>query len=134
VDAVSAEFSEALAAYALDAVELTVDPTVLAELRGHVARGRLVLLGEAHGVDENAAIAHALIELLELRGLALEWSCRLRSLVDRFLESGELELRLEPEQLRHVARFFEGVPIAAGDEEVDRALDFYSPDGRVTAG
>ena len=102
-----AAFEAAVDAYDLEAVPL--DEARLAPVRdAFAASDGLLLVGEAHGVEQTPAVLHALIRSLGLRGLALEWS----------------EDELDPV----VAAGFETLWDLPPDAEV------FSGDGRFTAG
>lgn len=64
----------------------------LDRVREVVAAAGLVLLGEVHGVAENALVIEALLRRLEIRQLSLEWPPALRPQIDAFLAGGELDL------------------------------------------
>ncbi len=58
--------------------------------------GGLLLLGEIHGVVENAAVIYTLARRFGLRVLALEWDHRLEPVVGEYLASGRLDVEAMP--------------------------------------
>jgi hypothetical protein len=99
-----AAFEAAVAGYDLEAVR--VDPAPARE--AFDASAGLLLLGEAHGVEQTPAVAYALLRSLGIRRIALEWAEEeMRPVVD-----GELDAlwTLSPE------------------------AEAFSGDGRLTAG
>ena len=67
---------------------------------------KVFILGETHGVKENVDIIYTLFKKFNFGQLALEWEPELKSIVEQFIQTGELDF--------------------------DAIKD--SPDGRITAG
>jgi hypothetical protein len=53
-----------------------------------VDRAGALLLGELHGIAQNASVIYELMTALGIRRLALEWEPELRPVIDRFLATG----------------------------------------------
>ncbi|MDZ4296414.1 MAG: hypothetical protein U1A16_03525, partial [Patescibacteria group bacterium] len=82
------------------------DENAAKQLAENLNGTRLFILGEMHGVKENADVIYTLFKKFGFRQLALEWEPGLRAVAEKFIESGELDF--------------------------DAVKD--SPDGRITAG
>ncbi len=52
---------------------------------------KLLILGEMHGVKENADIIYTLFKTFGFKKLALEWDTRLHAQAEKFLQTGELD-------------------------------------------
>jgi hypothetical protein len=100
------ELHRAVAGFAVTDLGLVIEPAALAAARRSVDESGFLLLGEVHGVRENPLIIRALMQVLDLSGLALEW----------------------PEDLAPMTRAF-----LAGEMLADHPL-LWSGDGRITAG
>lgn len=99
-------FREAISAFQIAEVPTDFDEATSRQLIESLKNTRLFILGEMHGVQENANIIYTLFKKFGFRQLALEWEPRVGDAVEKFLASGELDF--------------------------DAIKD--SPDGRVTAG
>ncbi|MEN9390142.1 MAG: hypothetical protein RLZZ283_242 [Candidatus Parcubacteria bacterium] len=60
-------------------------------LREGIQSTGLLLLGEIHGVAENANVIYTLFKKFGFRTLALEWPKSMQGAVDSFLETGKLD-------------------------------------------
>ena len=69
---------------------LDVHPAALAAARQSLDESGLLLLGEVHGVRQNALIARALMVALDATGLALEWPAELASATSGFFADGHV--------------------------------------------
>ncbi len=83
-------FRDAVRAGRSEVVDLGCEPDAERMARQTLRESGMLLLGECHGVAENAAIIGALVARLEVDTLALEWPVELGAVVDRFLTHGEL--------------------------------------------
>jgi hypothetical protein len=99
-------FEEAVAGVAVKEIQTDFDKEATEKLAKSVASTKLFMLGEMHGVEENADVIYTLFKKFGFRQLALEWDPALKSVVERFAGSGTLDF--------------------------DAIQD--SPDGRITAG
>jgi hypothetical protein len=107
------EFSKAVRAHRFERVAL--DAAALAVASESLAETGLLLVGEPHGVYETPAVLYAIIDALDVRAVALEWSHdELGGHVDRSLANGSLEF----------------------DEywALPPSAEFFAGDGRITAG
>ncbi|MGW0806568.1 hypothetical protein [Nonomuraea sp. NPDC002799] len=78
----------AVAEFGTDDYELPFEPEALDRARRSVEESGLVLLGEMHGVRENPLVIGALMRLLGLTCLALEWPEDLKPQLDAYLSDG----------------------------------------------
>jgi len=99
-------FIEAISAIPIEEIPTEFDESTCQNLATDLEKARLLILGEMHGVKENADIIYTLFKRFGFRHLALEWEPELKEVVEKFLMSGELDF--------------------------DAIKD--SPDGRITAG
>jgi hypothetical protein len=70
--------------------QLDIEPAALAAARRSLEESGLLLLGEVHGVRQNALIARELMAALDISGLALEWPAGLASSVSGFFNDGQV--------------------------------------------
>jgi hypothetical protein len=70
--------------------QLDIEPAALDAARRSLDESGLLLLGEVHGVRENALIARELMTALDITGLALEWPAGLASAIGEFFEDGQV--------------------------------------------
>lgn len=82
-----------LADAARHAAPLAIPADAEAEAAMNVSLDRtgLLLLGEVHGVRQTPRVIAALVELLDVRALALEWPAQLTSTVDAHRRTGILD-------------------------------------------
>lgn len=99
-------FIEAITAIPIEEIPTTFDEPTAQSLADNLENNKLLILGEMHGVKENADVIYTLFKKFGFRQLALEWNPELKQMIEKFLESGELDF--------------------------DAIQD--SPDGRITAG
>lgn len=85
------EFREAVVAGAAASLSVTFDPDAELLARRALIQSGMLLLGECHGVAENASIITALAERLEIETVALEWPAELEPVLQRFVDGGALE-------------------------------------------
>ncbi|TMR09541.1 hypothetical protein ETD86_43095 [Nonomuraea turkmeniaca] len=78
----------AVAEFDTDDYELAVEPAALDRAERSLDESGLLLLGELHGVRENPLIILALMRLLGLTNLALEWPRELAPQLDLYLADG----------------------------------------------
>jgi hypothetical protein len=101
-----ASFIEAVSSISVEEVPTIFDEQAVQELAESIESNRLFILGEMHGVKENADVIYTLFKNFGFRQLGLEWEPALKKVAEKYLGSGELDF--------------------------DAIKD--SPDGRITAG
>lgn len=106
LEADKASFIEAVSSIAIEEIPATFDGQATQELEESIEDNKLLILGEMHGVKENADVIYTLFKKFGFRQLALEWEPELKDVAEKYLESGELDFDAIKE----------------------------SPDGRITAG
>jgi len=106
LEAEKTSFIEEVSSISIEEISTTFDEQSVQELADSIGDNKLFILGEMHGVKENADIIYTLFKKFGFRQLALEWEPELKEVAEKYLESGELDFN------------------AIKD----------SPDGRVTAG
>lgn len=89
------EFGEAVQRSPINELPMDFDEVVVAQAKQQLDSTGIFLLGEVHGVKENADIIYTLMKQLGCRGLALEWFEGLSPTIEHFLQTGELEI-IEP--------------------------------------
>ncbi|QQR65401.1 hypothetical protein IPH92_02370 [Candidatus Kaiserbacteria bacterium] len=99
-------FIETISSVLVEEVPTIFDKQSIQELAESIGNTKLFILGEMHGVKENADVIYTLFKKFGFRQLALEWEPELKTVAERYLQSGELDF--------------------------DAIKD--SPDGRITAG
>jgi hypothetical protein len=72
-------------------IETVFDEQVVQDLNDSIEKNKLFIMGETHGVKENADIIYTLFKKFGFRQLALEWEPTLKGVVDKYIESGELD-------------------------------------------
>ncbi len=60
-------------------------------LNADIEASGVFLLGETHGVKENADIIYTLFKKFGFRNLAIEWRPELKATIDTFLKTGEID-------------------------------------------
>jgi len=83
-------FQRAVDEFGVTAFRVNIDPAALAAARQSLDQSGLLLLGEVHGVRQNALIARALMVALDMTGLALEWPAALAAPVSGFFADGQV--------------------------------------------
>jgi len=96
---------------AVDSILIEEIPAIFDEdasnrLSANLNETKLLIMGEMHGVKENADVIYTLFKKFGFRQLALEWESGLKAVAEQYLETGELDFNAIQE----------------------------SPDGRITAG
>jgi hypothetical protein len=99
-------FLQAAAGFVVTGLELDAEPSAVGAAQRSLDDAGLLLLGEVHGVRENPLLIRALMQVLGLTSLALEWPDELAPVVAAFL---------------------------AGETLADHPM-LWSGDGRITAG
>jgi hypothetical protein len=99
-------FLRAAAGFVVAGLELEAEPSAVGAAQRSLDHSGLLLLGEVHGVRENPLLIRALMQVLGLTSLALEWPDDLAPAVAAFL---------------------------AGETLADHPM-LWSGDGRITAG
>ncbi|MEZ4194970.1 MAG: hypothetical protein R3B53_01035 [Candidatus Paceibacterota bacterium] len=100
------EFIKAMDSIAIEEIPAVFDEEASNRLVTSLDAKKLLILGEMHGVKENADVIYTLFKKFGFRQLALEWESELGVVAEQYLETGELDF--------------------------DAIQD--SPDGRITAG
>jgi hypothetical protein len=78
-------FNKAVAGFVVEDLGLMIEPAALAAAGRSLDSAGLLLLGEMHGVRENALLIRALMQAFGLTSLALEWPDDLAPLIQAFL-------------------------------------------------
>jgi hypothetical protein len=99
-------FIEAISTVPIEEIPVVSDEHAVQELTKNLESTKLFLLGEMHGVKENADVIYTLFKKFGFRQLALEWEPKLKDIAEKYLQMGELNFDAIQE----------------------------SPDGRITAG
>ena len=99
-------FIEAVSTVSIEEIQTVFDEASVQGLVENLKSTKLFILGEMHGVKENADIIYTLFKKFGFRQLALEWEPALKDVAEKYAESGTLDF--------------------------DTIKD--SPDGRITAG
>jgi hypothetical protein len=99
-------FMEAVANISIEEIPTLFDEVSVKNLAENIAATKLFILGEMHGVKENADVIYTLFKKFGFRQLALEWEPALQHAAEKFFESGALDFEVIED----------------------------SPDGRITAG
>lgn len=100
------EFIKAIDLVVIEEIPTEFNEAARLKLVDNLSETKLFILGEMHGVKENVDIIYTLIKKFGFRTLALEWETSLQQVVERYIETGEIDF--------------------------DSIQD--SPDGRITAG
>lgn len=88
------KFEQAILDIVLEEIPTNFESEAVTEIEQKIKEHGLFLLGEMHGVRENAAIIYTLMKKFGLRGLALEWNKELSSMVNGFLATNEFNYEL----------------------------------------
>ncbi len=99
-------FTDAIKNTDIEEIDMEFDEKSVESFVSELDTARLFLLGETHGVKENVDIIYTLFKKFGFKILALEWNKELQELIEKFLQTGELD--------------FEAIKD--------------SPDGRITSG
>lgn len=99
-------FIEKASSVLIEEIPMDCNEQLVQEIAENIRDNKLFILGEIHGVKENADIIYTLFKKFGFRQLGLEWEPKLKEVAEKYLESGELDF--------------------------DAIKD--SPDGRITAG
>jgi hypothetical protein len=70
--------------------QLDIEPAALDVARRSLDESGLLLLGEVHGVRQNALIARALMTAMDITGLALEWPAGIAAAISSFFNDGQV--------------------------------------------
>lgn len=77
----------------INEIETIIKPNVLEQFQHDIEEKGVFLLGETHGVAENAAIIYTLMKLGRFRSLALEWENDWYPVIEHFLKTGNLNTK-----------------------------------------
>lgn len=99
-------FLEAVSDIDIQEIKYTATQKDIEAFVSNIENTKIFLLGETHGVKENADVIYTFFKNYGFQNLALEWDKSLESTIEKFLETGEF----------------------------DFASIQNSPDGRITAG
>lgn len=91
VEADKRAFIEALNSTIITEIPTAFDDNASQELSDNIAQTRIFILGEMHGVKENADIIYTLFKKFGFRELALEWEPDLKQIALKYIETGELD-------------------------------------------
>jgi hypothetical protein len=83
-------FQRGVHEFDIDNFQLDIEPAALGAARRSLDESGLLLLGEVHGVRQNAVIARELMTALDITGLALEWPAGLASAISGFFSGGQV--------------------------------------------
>ncbi len=83
-------FLEAILATSIQEIPTKFEKGAVQELVKNMKNSKLFLLGEMHGVKENADIIYTLFKKFGFRQLALEWRPELKEVAEHYLETGKL--------------------------------------------
>jgi hypothetical protein len=83
-------FQRAVNEFDVASYRLSIDPAALAAARQSLDQSGLLLMGEVHGVRQNALIVRALMVALDMTGLALEWPAALAQPLSGFFTDGRV--------------------------------------------
>ena len=100
------EFIKAVDSILIEEIPAVFDEDASNRLVASLNKTKLLIMGEMHGVKENADVIYTLFKKFGFRQLALEWESGLKAVAEQYLETGELDFNAIQE----------------------------SPDGRMTAG
>lgn len=84
-------FLEAISVISIEEIPTAFDELAVQKLANNLESTKLFILGEMHGVRENVNVVYTLFKKFGFRRLALEWEPKFKNVVERFLESGELD-------------------------------------------
>ena len=85
-----AAFCDAVTTGSIGDLDVVFEPDAERLTRRALSESGMLLLGECHGVAENAAVIRALVAHLHIETVALEWPAELQPLVNSFLTGGGL--------------------------------------------
>lgn len=100
------EFIKAVNSIVIEEIPTIFNEDACNSLVASLEKTKLLIVGEMHGVKENADVIYTLFKKFGFRQLALEWDSGLKAVVEEYLETGEIDFDTIQE----------------------------SPDGRITAG
>lgn len=84
-------FFEQVQNFEIAEIDAEFDEKSAKELASELNDAKVFLLGEMHGVKENADIIYTLFKKFGFKKLALEWDTKLHAHAERFLQTGELD-------------------------------------------
>lgn len=84
-------FLEAVRTVEIGEIDTEFDEKSVESLVAELGEAKLFLLGEMHGVKENADIIYTLFKKFGFQKLALEWDKNLQEQANNFLQTGEIE-------------------------------------------
>lgn len=83
-------FAEQVRNIKIAEIDTEFDPKSTAALNDQLNEAKLFILGEVHGVKENADVIYTLFKKFGFKKLALEWDEKLLAVAERFIQTGEL--------------------------------------------
>lgn len=86
-------FLEAVSSISVNEILTTFDESAAKKLLQNLEQNKLLILGEMHGVKENVDVIYTLFKKFGFRRLALEWEPELNQVVNKFLETGEIDFK-----------------------------------------
>lgn len=84
-------FIEAMSSTSIEEIPTNFDEQAVKEFTENLESNKLFILGEIHGVKENADIIYTLFKKFGFRQLALEWKPELMDTAKTYIQSGELD-------------------------------------------
>lgn len=84
-------FIEALDSITIEEMVTDFDEEAVRTLLEKIQNTKVFLLGETHGVQENADIVYTIYKKFGFRQLALEWESYLKKVVEDYIETGEFD-------------------------------------------
>lgn len=85
-------FLTAINSARVEIIPTDFDPIATRHLANSLPHARLFLLGEMHGVAENASIIYTLMKKFGIKSLALEWDETCRTAINSYLSTDKLDL------------------------------------------
>lgn len=86
----NASFIETISSISVEEIPANFDKHGVRDLQESIRNNKLFILGEMHGVKENADVIYTLFKKFGFRQLALEWEPELKEVAEKYLESEEL--------------------------------------------
>lgn len=84
-------FETAVAAASIEEIDAVFEDEAIGALSENIAKTKLFMLGEIHGVEENTDVIYTLFKKFGFKQLALEWGPELKEVAEKFAELGELD-------------------------------------------
>jgi erythromycin esterase-like protein len=85
------EFIKTINSVSIEEISAVFAEEARSQLVDRLEQTKLFILGEVHGVKENVDIIYTLFKKFNFRQLALEWESELQVVVEKYLETGEVD-------------------------------------------